>query len=130
MSANNASMNLSKKNNSMKNNFMAINVMKKNNTMKNNNKNKNVVNVASVSVNTMKKNNASMNVTSMKNTVAVNAMGGRRKNKSKTRKLSKGASNWQHSVMKVYKEMKAKDKNVRLRDAMKEASRRKKKGQL
>jgi len=123
MSANNASMNLSKKNN-----FMAINVMKKNNTMKN--KNKNVVNVASVSVNTMKKNNASMNVTSMKNTVAVNAMGGRRKNKSKTRKLSKGASNWQHSVMKVYKEMKAKDKNVRLRDAMKEASRRKKKGQL
>ena len=83
-----------------------------------------------MSVNMMKKNNASVNVASVKNTVAVNAMGGRRKNKSKTRKLSKGASNWQHSVMKVYKEMKAKDKNVKLRDAMKEASRRKKKGQL
>jgi hypothetical protein len=50
--------------------------------------------------------------------------------KRKTRKMSKGASNWQQQVMKVYKEMKAKDKNVKLGDAMKRCSELKKKGQL
>lgn len=54
------------------------------------------------------------------------AEGGRRK----TRKLSKGASDWNRAVMKVYAEMKKKDRNVRFGDALKEASRRKKSGSL
>jgi len=60
--------------------------------------------------------------------------GGKRKKtkggKRSTRKLSNGASNWQSKVMKIYKEMKAKDANVKLGDAMKRASQLKKKGQL
>jgi hypothetical protein len=67
-----------------------------------------------------------------------NQMGGKRKGKGKgkatkkrsTRKLSNGASNWQSKVMKVYKEMKAKNPKVKLGDAMKRASELKKKGQL
>jgi hypothetical protein len=82
--------------------------------------------------------------------IAKNMTGGNRKNKNKTkrnktqggkrmkakggkrstRQLSNGASNWQGKVMKIYKEMKAKDANVRLGDAMKRASQLKKKGQL
>jgi hypothetical protein len=56
--------------------------------------------------------------------------GSKRKEKRSTRKLSNGASNWQSKVMKIYKEMKAKDANVKLGDAMKRASQLKKKGQL
>lgn len=52
--------------------------------------------------------------------------GGRRK----TRKMSKGASKWTDQVMKVYKEMKSKDDSVRFGDALKEASKRKKAGNL
>lgn len=52
--------------------------------------------------------------------------GGRRK----TRKLSSGARAWTQAVTKIYREMKAKDKTVKLRDAMKRASALKKKGQL
>jgi hypothetical protein len=55
--------------------------------------------------------------------------GGKRKRAS-TRKLSKGASNWQQSVMKVYKELKAKNPEAKLRDAMVEAAARKRKGML
>ena len=51
--------------------------------------------------------------------------GGRRK----TRKMHKGASDWNKLVMKVYKEMKAKDKNVKLGAAMKRAAEMKRKGQ-
>ena len=54
------------------------------------------------------------------------AEGGRRK----TRKLSKGASEWNKAVMRVYKEMKAANKNVKFGDALKRASELKKKGQL
>lgn len=50
--------------------------------------------------------------------------GGRRK----TRKLSKGASNWNKQVMKVYKEMKAANPNVKLGEAMKRAAELKRKG--
>ena len=46
------------------------------------------------------------------------------------RKLSKALSEWNRSVMKVYRELKSKNKNTKLRDAMKEAKRRKDKGQL
>ena len=53
--------------------------------------------------------------------------GGRR---SRTRKASKGPSDWNKKVMKIYHEMKSKDKSVRLGDAMKRASALKKKGQL
>lgn len=52
--------------------------------------------------------------------------GGRRK----TRKMSKGASEWNKKVMEVYREMKKKDKNVRLGAAMKKAAELKRKGQL
>jgi hypothetical protein len=48
--------------------------------------------------------------------------GGKRKG---TRKLGKKASAWHSHVMKVYKEMKAKDASVRLMDAMKAAKKRK-----
>jgi hypothetical protein len=51
--------------------------------------------------------------------------GGRRK----TRKMHKGASDWNKLVMKVYKEMKAEDKNVKLGAAMKRAAEMKRKGQ-
>lgn len=47
----------------------------------------------------------------------------------KTRK-SKGPSDWNKKVMMIYREMKKKDKNVKLGSAMKEASRRKKAGKL
>ena len=50
--------------------------------------------------------------------------GGRRK----TRKMHKGASDWNKLVMKVYKEMKAEDKNVKLGAAMKRAAEMKRKG--
>jgi hypothetical protein len=50
--------------------------------------------------------------------------GGRRK----TRKMHKGASDWNKLVMKVYKEMKAKDNNVKLGAAMKRAAEMKRKG--
>lgn len=65
-----------------------------------------------------------------------NQMGGKRKGKGKgkgkrsTRKLSNGASSWQSKVMKLYKEMKAKNPKTKLGDAMKRASELKKKGQL
>jgi hypothetical protein len=44
-----------------------------------------------------------------------------RKDRKKTRKASK----WTKFVKKVYDEMKKKDRNAKLGDAMKEASRRK-----
>lgn len=52
--------------------------------------------------------------------------GGRRK----TRKMSTGADTWREGVMRVYKEMKAKKPSTRFGDALKEASRRKKAGNL
>ncbi len=55
-----------------------------------------------------------------------NQAGGRRK----SRKLSKGASEWTQKVTKLYREMKAKDASVRFGDALKRASALKKKGQL
>jgi hypothetical protein len=57
----------------------------------------------------------------------------RRKGRSAKKTHKKGArkgSDWQQKVMQVYRELKAKNSGVRLMDAMKEASRRKKKGQL
>lgn len=45
------------------------------------------------------------------------------KSKSKTRK---SGSNWTDFVKKIYSEMKKKNPNMKLGDAMKEASRRKK----
>jgi hypothetical protein len=51
------------------------------------------------------------------------------KSRKSSRKMSKGASSWNQLVMKVYKELKAKNKNVKLGEAMREASRRKKRGQ-
>ena len=47
-----------------------------------------------------------------------------------TRKMAKGASKWNELVMRVYKDLKKKDPNVKLGAAMKEASRRKKRGEL
>ena len=70
------------------------------------------------------------------------AMGGRRRTRKgrrsavrKTlrggkRKLGKALSEWNKSVMKVFREMKSKNKDVKLKDAMKETKRRKDRGQL
>ena len=44
------------------------------------------------------------------------------------KKTQKKGSDWHKQVMVVFKEMRQKDPNVQLQDAMKEASRRKKKG--
>ena len=58
--------------------------------------------------------------------------GGKRKTggkRGKTRKLSKGASNWKNFVMKVHKERKAKDSSAKFSDTLKEASKRKAAGE-
>jgi uncharacterized protein YqfA (UPF0365 family) len=63
-------------------------------------------------------------------------MGGRRRRAAarKTmkgkRKLGKALSDWNKSVMKVYREMKNMNKDVKLKDAMKETKRRKDRGEL
>lgn len=69
---------------------------------------------------------------------AVNAkLGGRRRTKraksskrgtQKGGKISKGASKWNQFVMRTFKEMRKKNKTVKLMDAMKECSKQKKKG--
>jgi hypothetical protein len=56
-----------------------------------------------------------------------NMRGGKR---GKSRKIGKKAGEWSKKVMAVYRELKAKRKDVRLMDAMKEASRRKAAGTL
>ena len=48
----------------------------------------------------------------------------------KTRKVSKGASDWNKKVMEVYRELKKKNPLTRLGDAMRECSKRKKRGDL
>ena len=48
----------------------------------------------------------------------------------KTRKASKGASDWNKKVMEVYRELKKKNPATRLGDAMRECSKRKKRGDL
>jgi hypothetical protein len=53
-----------------------------------------------------------------------------RKGGKKTRKIGRKAGEWSKKVMAVYRELKAKRKDVRLMDAMKEASRRKAAGTL
>jgi hypothetical protein len=54
--------------------------------------------------------------------------GKRRKSARRTRKMSKGASEWNKKVMEVYRDMKKKDSSVRLGDAMKKAAEMKRKG--
>jgi len=48
----------------------------------------------------------------------------------KTRKVSKGASDWNKKVMEVYRELKKKNPATKLGDAMRECSKRKKRGDL
>ena len=50
--------------------------------------------------------------------------------KRKTRRMAKGPSDWNKKVMEVYRNMKKKDKSVRLGAAMKRASEMKKRGEL
>ena len=50
--------------------------------------------------------------------------------KRKTRKVSKGASDWNKKVMEVYHELKKKNPATKLGDAMRECSKRKKRGDL
>jgi hypothetical protein len=50
--------------------------------------------------------------------------------KSSRKGTRKSGSDWSKKVMAVYKELKAKNKNTRLGDAMREASARKKRGTL
>ena len=54
-----------------------------------------------------------------------------RKDSRKSQKKSKrAASPWNKAVKRVYEEMKRKDRNASFGDALKEASRRKKRGEL
>ena len=48
----------------------------------------------------------------------------------KTRRMAKGPSEWNKKVMEVYRDMKKKDKSVKLGAAMKRASEMKKRGEL
>jgi hypothetical protein len=51
--------------------------------------------------------------------------GGKKKGSKKgTRKLSPALKAWNEKVMKIYRELKAKNKDTKLMDAMKEAKRR------
>ena len=50
--------------------------------------------------------------------------------KKKTQKAKKSGNDWYKQVAAVFKEMRQKDPNVKLQDAMKEASKRKKQGLL
>ncbi len=52
------------------------------------------------------------------NTGAANQTGGRRR---KSHKLSSGAAKWRDHMMKVYREMKSRNPNTRLGDAMRAA---------
>jgi hypothetical protein len=54
-------------------------------------------------------------------------MGGKRR---KTRKMAKGASDWNKKVMEIYHMLKKKNPATKLGDAMKHAAALKKKGQL
>jgi len=54
----------------------------------------------------------------------------RKHKKARRGTMKSGASDWNKKVMKVYREMKSKNKNVKLGDAMRECSRRKKAGRL
>ena len=66
-----------------------------------------------------------------KDNMAAQAGGNKDKKKGgKTRRVSKGASEWNKKVMEVYRDMKKKDKTVRLGAAMKRASEMKKRGEL
>lgn len=77
-------------------------------------------------------NNAKVNVVS-NNATNITVEGGKsrtKKGKNKTRKASKGRSEWTNKVMKVYHDMKKANPATKLGDAMKKASMLKKKGQL
>jgi hypothetical protein len=72
-----------------------------------------------------------------KDNVMAPTMGGKRRNRTRRnktnggkRKMSKGASDWNKKVMGVYSEMKKKNSNASFRDALVEASKRKKAGTL
>jgi len=54
----------------------------------------------------------------------------RKTHRHSTHKASHGADNWREGVMRVYKEMKAKNSSASFSDALKEASKRKKAGRL
>lgn len=56
--------------------------------------------------------------------------GSRKAGRKASRKQRGGASDWNKAVMRVYSEMKRKDSNVSFGDALKEASKRKKAGNL
>ena len=55
---------------------------------------------------------------------------GTRKASRKTRKGSRKGNSWNQAVMRVYSELKRKNPNTKFGDALKEASKRKKAGNL
>lgn len=52
---------------------------------------------------------------------ATNQSGGRRRRGGKTRKMSSGADKWRQHMMKVYRDMKARNPSTKLGDAMRAA---------
>ncbi len=53
-----------------------------------------------------------------------------RKSSRKASRKSRKGSDWNQAVMRVYKELKSKNPNTKLGEAMREASKRKKNGTL
>ena len=81
-----------------------------------------IANAAAVPVVSSNANSAKPN----SNNAKPSAEGGKRK----TRKMAKGPSDWNKKVMTVYHEMKKKNPATKLGDAMRECSKRKKRGEL
>jgi hypothetical protein len=54
----------------------------------------------------------------------------RKSSRKASRKSSRKGSDWNQAVMRVYKELKSKNPNTKLGEAMREASKRKKNGTL
>jgi len=54
----------------------------------------------------------------------------RKASRKSSGKASRKGSDWNQAVMRVYKELKSKNPNTKLGDAMREASKRKKNGTL
>lgn len=54
----------------------------------------------------------------------------RKSSRKASRKATRKGSDWNQAVMRVYKELKSKNPNTKLGEAMREASKRKKNGTL
>ena len=122
--------------NAKNNAVVAANGNAKNNAA-NGNANKNNALVAAAAMNEESASQTSTAAVNGSQNANANAQGGRRRTKRAKRakslkggkrRISKGASKWNQFVMRTFKEMRKKNKTVKLMDAMKECAKQKKKG--